>query len=209
MSISISIDLRSTMPEARDQGQRDTCFSLAATAAHECIRPDKKVLSAEYLHYYAATRLNTQGASPTSIKEALRSHGQPADSECPYSTSPLPSTWKPPKPSQVYKRQSNIGPGSISSVIGEIKKGRPAVVCMSLPGTFFQPTAPWIISTDGSSIALHAMLAVGLGTKSGDELLLVRNSWGAQWGDRGHVWLDSFFVNSHLRETLLLGSEAK
>jgi len=32
----------------------------------------------------------------------------------------------------------------------------------------------------------HAVTAVGYGTSGGQQYLLVRNSWGTRWGERGY-----------------------
>jgi len=52
----------------------------------------------------------------------------------------------------------------------------------------FQHYFNGIITDDTCGVALdHAVLAVGYGVEDGTEYYLVRNSWGADWGEEGYV----------------------
>jgi len=55
--------------------------------------------------------------------------------------------------------------------------------------------APWqyytggVLKTCGDSID-HAVQATGFGTQAGTDVWNVRNSWGADWGEQGYIWLE-------------------
>ena len=42
-------------------------------------------------------------------------------------------------------------------------------------------------STDGGDLGGHATIAVGWGEENGIKYWIVQNSWGADWGEGGHV----------------------
>jgi len=55
--------------------------------------------------------------------------------------------------------------------------------------------APWqyytggVLKTCGTSID-HAVQATGYGVQNGIQTWNVRNSWGADWGEQGYIWLE-------------------
>jgi C1A family cysteine protease len=44
----------------------------------------------------------------------------------------------------------------------------------------------------------HAVVAVGHGTVDRQKALLVRNGWGARWGDAGYAWLTEQFLRPRM-----------
>jgi len=53
---------------------------------------------------------------------------------------------------------------------------------------YFQGYTGGILNTKKCGHNLdHAVTAVGYGTEKGQEYLIVRNSWGASWGEEGYI----------------------
>ena len=67
---------------------------------------------------------------------------------------------------------------------------QPVSVAIEADKTAFQMyTSGVITGTDCGTNLDHGVLAVGYGTEDGTEYFLVKNSWGASWGDKGYVKL--------------------
>ena len=68
-----------------------------------------------------------------------------------------------------------------------IAKGPVSVTIDAVSDIFYYYTEG-VITDDSCGTKLdHAVTAVGYGTEDGQDYYLVRNSWGADWGDRGYV----------------------
>lgn len=86
----------------------------------------------------------------------------------------------------------------MSNIIIEIALGRPVIVITKLSPAFYRPTVDGVVSLSPGEVPdtklRHAVLAVGHGTVDGHRAVLVRNSWGLDWGVGGHAWLTETFL---------------
>ena len=164
-------------------------------------------LSPEYLHYFTSIIDPTNGASFPELARALENPGQPSEADCPYYSNCLPPGWLPPPGVKLYRRKSDSREPAADEVETLLTAGQVPVLGISIPEGFLSPTPPWLISADGPNRGLHAVVAVGLGTADTSRCFLVRNSWGTEWGDNGHAWLDDAFLDRHLHDVLALTGE--
>lgn len=206
MSLTIDMDLRSMLGMARDQGPRPTCMAFAVSAAHEASRASKDYLSAEFLFFCGAQRSHgdpNRGLAQPAVADALSNDGQPAEEAWPYrQIVPDIATWKAPSNCEPVLRASlAFASRTLAEVRALIRSGVPALLVMTLTTSMYLPDAEGIVRSrpgDTVTTSRHALLAVGSGRGGDGEYLLVRNSWGLDWGIQGHSWFHDSCFNGRL-----------
>ena len=215
MSVIVDTDLRPLLGPARNQGQRPTCLAFAATAAHEASRNDVDYLSTEYLVFYGVQRSHRnprRGLNQVSVAQALEYDGQPDEAAWPYSEQMPESvtTWTPPTTTDtVHRARTTFSRRSVGEVREVLRQGAPVVLLVAATRAMYMPDAEGVVRP-GPSDAItsrHALLAVGSGHADDGTYLLVRNSWGLDWGNQGHGWLPERYVAAHLYDTGLVQNE--
>jgi hypothetical protein len=194
-----SVDLSNSLGWVRDQGIRDTCLACAATTVHEQTLQTQGAhdegLSEEYLHWSSRTHppLHGTGRSVAQVSQALDHHGQPTYASWPYD--PLCDESSPGyvPPDLTHHRfwtgELQAISRDIAAVCDCLRDGAAAVLGIALWPQFYVadrgildvPTAATLLPAN------HAVVAVGFDDDT--QTLMIRNSWGNGWGDRGHATL--------------------
>lgn len=205
MTVKVDIDLTGALGRVRDQGARGTCLAFALSELHRHKHGVDAVLSPEYL-YRAAAAVTPgwvqMGGIPVSAGlSAVAAPGQPEEAHCPYQ--PNEPAAPPTIPAGSFPLYTSAGAQmgvSIAQVKASIHGGTPIGLVVKLTGTFFVPVDgrigfPAPLATTN---AVHAVVAAGLGTDSVlGQCILIRNSWGETWGDKGNAWLPANYVQQH------------
>lgn len=196
----ISVDLRNELPPVRDQGSRPLCLVFASSDLNSHVNNISLQLSVEYLAYYSykdfANDDYSQGLTIPAVSQTLKKHGQPLEQLFPY----ISSAEKPKQPLDDYKEKVySIGHEkklSCNDIIKILEAGKALVVGVDITASFFNLKPPYVIDLENGSYGGHAIIIVGYGMlEDGSLTFLVRNSWGDAWGDNGHAWLTSDYLD--------------
>ena len=203
----------SALGGARFQGKRATCLAFSASAAHSVALARADDLCVEWLYCCAKLRDGThgEGLQMRAVREALREDGQPEEFIWPYNESRthddptycLPAT----DGAQLFRRQSvAIGQNAIG-IVSALTSGRPVILGLETTVAFFEATGNSgrieLPKDAQATIGLHSVLAVGWGRDSASSIcLVVRNSWGAEWGVQGYALLTAAYAELHVLDAV-------
>jgi C1A family cysteine protease len=218
------VDLRKWCSPIEDQGELGSCTANAGVGLLEYFerRAFCKHLDASRLFLYKATRnllgwKGDQGAYLRSTMKSMVLFGMPPERYWPYNIEKFddePSTFcyafaQSYKSIQYYRLDpAGTQPGKVLANVKEsLAAGLPSMfgfsVYSSMPGTGEGGDIPFPQSGDRLEGG-HAVVAVGYddARKIGKEkgALLIRNSWGKDWGEKGCGWLPYAYVEQELAD---------
>lgn len=208
MTVLPKTDLRTHFGAVRDQGQRPTCLAFAASDTHAALRGPWSPLSCDYAFFHAQRRSGrplTDGAELPMMLATLREDGQPPEAVWPYHDS-LPielSEWIPPiGATPLFRRAGESTTATVDAIVNQLDQGIPVLVLLRLSRSFYLVGKGGVVDqTPGEQPDFHrrhAVIAAGHGIWKKQRAILVRNSWGAQWGLGGYAWLTEAFLQPRM-----------
>lgn len=176
----------------KDQGQCGSCWAFAATetleSAYALLNGDLEILSPQELVDCDTTSYGCSGGYPDHALEYIIAHGLETEKEYPYTA----QDGKCQEHDTQYKLSECFHvPVNDEQALMRASADAPLVVLIEADQRVFQLYTSGIIDARscGQNID-HAVQLVGYGTENDKDYWLVRNSWGASWGESGYVRLE-------------------
>jgi len=224
LALPSAVDLRRFCSPVENQGSTNSCTANAGVGALEYIqiRSGKKVVDGSRLFLYKVTRNLMGGQWPyidggayinTTLKAMLQM-GVCPERYWPFfpaqvNAEPTAFCYQMAKQFQVLRYYRHDVPGFYGEAVLENIKRSLANQIPTFFGFTVYSSMPWGVGkglipypTQNDRVTGgHAVLAVGYDnsykTNYGKGALLIRNSWGSGWGDKGYGWLPySYVLNS-------------
>jgi hypothetical protein len=205
------IDHRPAQTPVRDQGDRPTCVAFAVSAAHEWHAADGVARSGEDAMWAAHQVNEIPGREETTVSwalEGLDRHQHGSEAAWPYGT-PRWTSGRPAAALDSANRRAlpdwhDLGSASFDTVADQLELGRPVVLTLRVVAAAWYHDDDLVdaepnLKTPGN----HAVLAVG--TLDAPDRLIIKNSWGVDWGDAGYGYVtrryhDRYALRAHILE---------
>ncbi len=198
------VDLRGLMTTVENQEHTNSCAANAVAGAYEYLV--KRHLDEDYdvsrLFIYFNGRaelsdeIEDEGMTIEGAIEGLRKFGAPSEESWPFDpelVNEQPSDEAYEEASQFLVEDVAVVPTDLSAWKQALAEGYPIIFGLALFESFDKQRKPGLVpmpsrkESGRESHGGHAMLCVGYSEP--DQVFVVRNSWGDDWGDRGYCYI--------------------
>jgi hypothetical protein len=199
------VDLRPLLTPVEDQGTLATCAANAVAGAYEYLLrrhrgEDAHDVSRLFVYYNARRRAGTErrdsGITIGQAIESVEEEGICSEQAWPYDEAcvhrrPPPAAYA--EATDFLTEESQVVPTDLEAWRGALAEGLPIIFGLKLFESFDRHARRGLIplpdpeETAREEHGAHAMLCVGY--SDWDRVFIVRNSWGADWGDDGYCYL--------------------
>lgn len=203
------VDLRSNCPPIFDQGQLGSCTANAGVACRQMLS-GKPFTNLSRLFLYYEERViegsvkQDAGASMRDICKALATYGVCQEILMPYDIAKFaiaPSV-KAVQDALTYKIRAYKNLGTLTEIQQALAiTQKPVLIGMAVYESFESDVVAKtgkmpMPKTREQNLGGHAVLVVGYDNVK--KVLIVRNSWGATWGDAGYFYMPYAYITKEL-----------
>lgn len=203
-----SVDLRPLCPPIYDQGNLGSCTANAGAASYSMlIKQPNKLFSRLFLYHQERVLEHTvnqdAGAQMREIGRTLGKYGVCEEQYMPYTDkglleSPSKEAFGNALQHRITQYHSVRGLSGIKQALAQSK---PVLIGMVVFESFEtqEVAATGLLpmpKSNEENLGGHAVLVVGYDDEK--QVLIVRNSWGVEWGDKGYFYMPYSYVNSGL-----------
>ncbi|MBK9259509.1 MAG: peptidase C1 [Polyangiaceae bacterium] len=208
------VDLRPFMTPVENQGDTNSCAANATAGAYEFLvkrhlGEDAYDVSRLFIYYNARSvedpdNIEDEGTVLQAVIESLKMHG--ACSEETWAFDPEAVNEEPSEEAYDEARQfliedTELVPTDLHAWKTALAEGHPIIFGVKLFGSFDKHKkaglvpVPSVSEAGRESHGGHAMLCVGYSDP--DQVFIVRNSWGPEWGDKGYCYIPYRYLMNH------------
>lgn len=200
------VDLRPFMTPVEDQQSTNSCAANATAGAYEYLvkrhlGEDAYDVSRLFIYYNARAidagdDVADEGSVLQQVIESLKQHGACSEETWPFeqhAVNQKPSEEAYQEAAQFLIEDTELVPTNLEEWKTALAAGHPIIFGVKLFSSFDKHKKPGLVPAPSAAEAGrqshggHAMLAVGYSDP--DQVFIVRNSWGPDWGDKGYCYI--------------------